>query len=56
MAGGLLAQGADAAHAAAAAAYLHGIAARLAALDAPIGASDLFGAIPAAIRTVKDLY
>jgi ADP-dependent NAD(P)H-hydrate dehydratase / NAD(P)H-hydrate epimerase len=55
MAGGLLAQGADTAHAAAAAAFLHGIAARLAARDAPIGASDLFGAIPAAIRTVKDL-
>jgi ADP-dependent NAD(P)H-hydrate dehydratase / NAD(P)H-hydrate epimerase len=55
LAGGLLAQGADAAHAAAAAAYLHGIAARLAAREAPIGASDLIGAIPAAIRTVKDL-
>jgi hydroxyethylthiazole kinase-like uncharacterized protein yjeF len=54
LAGGLLAQGADPAHAAAAAAYLHGIAARLAARDAPIGASDLIGAIPAAIRTVKD--
>ena len=55
LAGGLLAQGADAAHAAAAAAYLHGIAARLAARDAPIGASDLIGAIPAAIRSVKDM-
>ncbi|MGB6455445.1 MAG: NAD(P)H-hydrate dehydratase, partial [Streptosporangiaceae bacterium] len=55
MAGGLLAQGADPAHAAAAAAFLHGMAARLAARDAPIGASDLFAAIPAAIRTVKDL-
>jgi len=55
LAGGLLAQGADPAHAAAAAAYLHGIAARLAARDAPIGASDLIGAIPGAIRTVKDL-
>src|SRR5215472_15205076 len=54
LAGGLLAQGADAAHAAAAAAYLHGIAARLAAREAPIGASDLIGAIPAAIRTVQD--
>ncbi len=54
LAGGLLAQGADAAHAAAAAAFLHGLAARLAARDAPIGASDLFGAIPAAIRAVKD--
>jgi ADP-dependent NAD(P)H-hydrate dehydratase / NAD(P)H-hydrate epimerase len=54
MAGSLLAQGADIAHAAAAAAFLHGIAARLAARDAPIGASDLFAGIPAAIRTVKD--
>ncbi len=54
MAGSLLAQGADTAGAAAAAAFLHGMAARLAARDAPIGASDLFAAIPAAIRTVKD--
>jgi hydroxyethylthiazole kinase-like uncharacterized protein yjeF len=54
LAGGLLAQGADTAHAAAAAAYLHGIAARLAAREAPIGASDLVSAIPAAIRSVKD--
>ncbi len=54
MAGGLLAQGADAAHAAAAAAFLHGLAARLAARDAPIGASDLFAAIPAAIRAVQE--
>lgn len=55
MAGALLAQGVEPASAAAAAAYLHGIAARLAARDAPIGASDLIGAIPAAIRTVKNL-
>ena len=55
LAGGLLAQGVEPAYAAAAAAYLHGIAARLAARDAPIGASDLIGAIPAAIRGVKDL-
>jgi hydroxyethylthiazole kinase-like uncharacterized protein yjeF len=55
LAGGLLAQGLDPGHAAAAAAYLHGIAARLVARDAPIGASELIGAIPAAIRTVKDL-
>ena len=40
------------ADAAAAAAYLHGMAGRLAARDAPIGASDLIGAIPAAIRAV----
>ena len=37
---------------AAAAAFLHGMAGRLAARDAPIGASDLIGAIPAAIRAV----
>jgi ADP-dependent NAD(P)H-hydrate dehydratase / NAD(P)H-hydrate epimerase len=54
VAGSLLAQGADPAHAAAAGAYLHGMAARLAARDAPIGASDLIGAIPAAIRAVTD--
>ncbi|HUA40610.1 MAG TPA: NAD(P)H-hydrate dehydratase [Streptosporangiaceae bacterium] len=52
LAGSLLAQGADAPHAAAAAAYLHGMAGRLAARDAPIGASDLLGAIPDAIRAV----
>jgi len=50
LAGSLLAQGLDAATAAAAAAFLHGMAGRLAARDAPIGASDLIGAIPAAIR------
>ena len=52
LAGSLLAQGVDAPQAAAAAAYLHGMAGRLAARDAPIGASDLLGAIPAAIRVV----
>jgi ADP-dependent NAD(P)H-hydrate dehydratase / NAD(P)H-hydrate epimerase len=52
LAGSLLAQGADTVHAAAAAAYLHGMAGRLAARDAPIGASDLISAIPAAIRVV----
>jgi hydroxyethylthiazole kinase-like uncharacterized protein yjeF len=52
LAGSLLAQGVDAPHAAAAAAYLHGMAGRLAARDAPIGASDLLSAIPAAIRAV----
>jgi ADP-dependent NAD(P)H-hydrate dehydratase / NAD(P)H-hydrate epimerase len=50
LAGALLAQGLPAPDAAAAAAYLHGMAGRLAARDAPIGASDLLGAIPAAIR------
>jgi len=52
LAGALLAQGLPPAQAAAAAAYLHGIAARLAADDAPIGAGDLIGALPAAIRSV----
>jgi ADP-dependent NAD(P)H-hydrate dehydratase / NAD(P)H-hydrate epimerase len=52
LAGSLLAQGLDPPRAAAAAAYLHGIAARLAADGAPIGASDIITALPAAIRTV----
>ncbi len=52
LAGAMLAQGLDTAAAAAVAAYLHGIAARLAARDAPIGASDIVGAIAAATRAV----
>jgi ADP-dependent NAD(P)H-hydrate dehydratase / NAD(P)H-hydrate epimerase len=52
LAGSLLAQGLDPPRAAAAAAYLHGIAARLAAEGAPIGASDIITALPAATRTV----
>lgn len=52
LAGSLLAQGIPAAKAAAAATYLHGMAGRLAAREAPIGASDLIGAIPAAMRAV----
>jgi len=52
LAGSLLAQGLPPLQAAAAAAYLHGIAARLAARDAPIGAADLITALPDAIRTV----
>ena len=52
LAGALLAQGLDAPYAAAVAAYLHGIAGRLAARDAPIGASDIIAALPEAIRTV----
>jgi ADP-dependent NAD(P)H-hydrate dehydratase / NAD(P)H-hydrate epimerase len=52
LAGSLLAQGLDPLRAAAAAAYLHGIAARLAADGAPIGASDIITALSAAIRTV----
>jgi hydroxyethylthiazole kinase-like uncharacterized protein yjeF len=54
LAGALLAQGLDPLHAAAAGAYLHGIAARIAADGAPIGASDVIGALPAAIRTVSE--
>jgi ADP-dependent NAD(P)H-hydrate dehydratase / NAD(P)H-hydrate epimerase len=50
--GALLAQGLDPVRAAAAGAYLHGIAARLGADGAPIGASDVIGALPAAIRSV----
>ena len=62
LAGALLAQGLPVAQAAAAAAYLHGIAARYAAggpgLDltgeAPIGAGDVVSALPEAIRRVRD--
>jgi ADP-dependent NAD(P)H-hydrate dehydratase / NAD(P)H-hydrate epimerase len=75
LAGSLLAQGLAPADAAAAAAYLHGLAARLAATGqdadlpapdanqpgplpgtpagAPISASDVLRALPAAIRTVR---
>jgi ADP-dependent NAD(P)H-hydrate dehydratase / NAD(P)H-hydrate epimerase len=62
LAGALLAQGLDVREAAAAAAYLHGIAARYAAGgdgrlpggEAPIGAADVIGALPDAIRTVQE--
>jgi ADP-dependent NAD(P)H-hydrate dehydratase / NAD(P)H-hydrate epimerase len=50
--GSLLAQGLEPQQAAAAAAYLHGIAARLAAEGAPIGSSDIIGSLAAATRTV----
>jgi ADP-dependent NAD(P)H-hydrate dehydratase / NAD(P)H-hydrate epimerase len=69
LAGALLAQGLEPAWAAAAAAYLHGMAARLAAAgtsrpgrrkaagepvpEAPIGAHDVITALPAAIRGVS---
>jgi ADP-dependent NAD(P)H-hydrate dehydratase / NAD(P)H-hydrate epimerase len=52
LAGSLLAQGLSPAQAAAVAAYLHGIAARIAADGAPIGAGELIAALPEAIRTV----
>ena len=51
--GALLAQGVrPAASAAAAAAFLHGLAGRLAARDAPCGAADVIGALPDAFRAV----
>jgi hydroxyethylthiazole kinase-like uncharacterized protein yjeF len=58
LAGALLAQGLAPAQAGLAAAYLHGLAGRLAAAPgetgdaAPIGASDLVRALPAALRSV----
>jgi hydroxyethylthiazole kinase-like uncharacterized protein yjeF len=59
LAGALLAQGLEPAWAGAAAAYLHGLAARLAAAggpggtgEAPIGAHDVVTALPAAIRSL----
>jgi len=59
LAGALLAQGLDPAWAGAAAAYLHGLAARLAAAggpdgtaEAPIGASDVVRALPDAFRSL----
>jgi hydroxyethylthiazole kinase-like uncharacterized protein yjeF len=52
--GALLAGGVDAIDAAAAGAYLHGLAGRLAAEPgAPIGAHDVIEALPAAFRTVS---
>ncbi len=55
LAGALLAQGVlPARWAAAAAAFVHGLAGRLAARDAPIGAADVLAAIPEAIRRVSD--
>jgi ADP-dependent NAD(P)H-hydrate dehydratase / NAD(P)H-hydrate epimerase len=53
LAGALLAQGLTTAQAGIAAAYLHGLAGRLAADGAPIGASDLIRALPAAIRATS---
>ncbi|HUC57381.1 MAG TPA: NAD(P)H-hydrate dehydratase [Streptosporangiaceae bacterium] len=53
IAGALLAQGVSPAqYAAAAGAFLHGLAARLAAREAPIGAADLLTTLPDAIRLV----
>jgi ADP-dependent NAD(P)H-hydrate dehydratase / NAD(P)H-hydrate epimerase len=53
LAGAMLAQGVlPVRSGAAAAAFLHGLAGRIAADDAPIGAADVLEAIPEAIRTV----
>jgi hydroxyethylthiazole kinase-like uncharacterized protein yjeF len=53
LAGALLAQGVEVQHAGAAAAYLHGMAGRIAADGAPIGAADIIASLPAAIRGVS---
>jgi len=54
LAGALIAEGVRPVRmAAAAAAFLHGLAGRLAATDAPIGAGDVLAAIPEAIRRVR---
>jgi ADP-dependent NAD(P)H-hydrate dehydratase / NAD(P)H-hydrate epimerase len=54
LAGAMLAQGVlPVGSGAAAAAFLHGLAGRIAADDAPIGAADVLQAIPEAIRTVE---
>lgn len=52
VAGALLAQGLSCYDAASCAAYLHGVAGRLAADGAPLAAADVASAIPAAIRAV----
>ncbi|MGH3272858.1 MAG: NAD(P)H-hydrate dehydratase [Streptosporangiaceae bacterium] len=52
LAGALLAQGLPPLQAAAVAAYLHGLAGRLASREAPIGAGDLIPALAAAVRVV----
>ena len=55
LAGAMLAQGVlPATSAAAAAAFLHGLAGRIAADGAPIGAADVLEAIPTAIRRVEE--
>lgn len=54
LAGALLAQGVEPVSAAgAAAAFLHGLAGRLAARDAPIGATDVLAALPDAFRLIR---
>lgn len=53
LAGALLAQGMDVPSGAAAAAYLHGLAARLAADGAPVSAGDVIRALPQAFRIAR---
>ncbi|MFC7307477.1 NAD(P)H-hydrate dehydratase [Streptomyces monticola] len=53
LAGALLAAGLTAVDAGSVGAYLHGLAARLAAQGAPVGAQDVAAAIPAAWRDVR---
>ncbi|HUR08350.1 MAG TPA: NAD(P)H-hydrate dehydratase [Nonomuraea sp.] len=53
VAGALLAQGLDCYDAGSCGAYLHGLAGRIAADDAPLTAADVAEAIPAAIRTLR---
>ncbi|MGP2435748.1 NAD(P)H-hydrate dehydratase [Streptomyces sp. JW3] len=53
LAGSLLAAGLSAVDAGSAGAYLHGLAGRFAARGAPVGASDVAAAIPAAWRDVR---
>jgi hydroxyethylthiazole kinase-like uncharacterized protein yjeF len=53
LAGALIAQGMEVPAAAASAAYLHGLAARLASGGAPIGAGDVIGGLQEAFRTVR---
>ncbi len=54
LAGALLAQGVrPVSSAAGAAAFLHGLAGRIAARQAPIGAADIIAALPAAIRAIS---
>ncbi len=55
LAGALMAEGVRPVRmAAAAAAFLHGLAGRVAASDAPVGAGDVLAAIPEAIRRVRE--
>lgn len=55
LAGALMAQGVrPVSMAAAAAAFLHGLAGRVAARDAPIGAGDVVAAVPDAFRRVRE--